>query len=105
MKAVFFLLPLALAACGTPAPNETGTSNSSVDYVAEVLELPDAQLRAVLFRAVRDAGLECQGLDAAERVGAEDGRPQWRARCTDGTQHLVTVDRSGTALVVSRAGT
>ena len=105
MRAVTYLLPLALAACGAPASDEAASSNSSVDYVAEVLGLPDAQLRAVLFRAVRDAGLECQGVDAAERVGAEDGRPQWRARCTDGTQHLVTVDRSGTALGVSRAGT
>lgn len=105
MRAVTYLLFLALAACGAPASNETATSNTSVNYVTEVLGLPDAQLRGVLFRAVRDAGLECQGVDAAERVGADDDRPQWRARCIDGTQHLVAVDRSGTALVVSRAGT
>jgi hypothetical protein len=109
MKNAIYLLPLMLAACGEPASNESATTNNSADYAAEVAGLPDAQLRAVLFRAVRDAGIECQGVDAAERVGAErvgaeDSRPQWRARCTDGTQHLVTVDRGGTALVVSRAG-
>jgi hypothetical protein len=103
MKHVAYLLSILLTGCGSVSPDERAVTNS-VDYAAKVQSLPESQRRAVLFRAIRNAGLDCQGVDAAERVRAAGSQPQWRLRCTNGDQHLVSVDRSGTALVVSRRG-
>ncbi|MDF2493258.1 hypothetical protein [Sphingomonas sp.] len=105
MKPSLFLAPLLLLvvpACqGTTVTEEAEQINVG-NYAKEVLALPQGDLRIVLFRAIQDAGLPCQGVTSAELIGTDPNRPQWRAQCTDGNYHLVTVDPNGTALVVSR---
>ena len=103
MKPGLFLAPLLLlvAGCdGTTVTQEAEQINVG-NYAKEVLALPEGDLHIFLFRAIQDAGVPCQGVVSAEQVGTNPNRPQWRAKCTDGSYNLVTVDPNGTALVIS----
>lgn len=99
---------LVLTAC-QPAldQNPAGPANMAGDvsnYDTEVISLPVGQRNAVFLRAIRDAGLACQTVTRSERLADTAGKPKWRARCEDGTAHLVQVAPDGTALTVSRVG-
>ena len=99
-------LALAAAACSEPAPapvvNETAAPTQN--YVAAVAALSPEARRGVLFRAIRDAGLPCQGVTEELADTAMRGNPVWRARCSDGQYHLIQVAPNGNATVISRAG-
>ncbi|MAW98320.1 MAG: hypothetical protein CMN72_01460 [Sphingomonas sp.] len=100
-------LCVALAGCGTqkadqPDGGQTAQSDSINNYQQAVINLNDASRRAVLFRAIRDAGLPCQNVIQAERLPDEKEGPVWRAQCEDKSYHLVIVRADGTAYVVSR---
>lgn len=101
------LAALALAGCqAAPERNAARTEdqgNGTANSAAEVAALPVAQRNAVLLRAIRDAGLSCQGVTRSEAAGAA-GRQIWRAECNDGTAHLVEVKPDGVAMVTSRVG-
>lgn len=60
-------LCVALAGCGTqkayqPDGGQTAQSDAINNYQQAVINLNDASRRAVLFRAIRDAGLACQNV-------------------------------------------
>ncbi|QIG79736.1 hypothetical protein [Stakelama tenebrarum] len=105
---------LALGACGeTPETNGAAAENSAandsmmINGVATnvqsvVLEMGDGQRNVVLFRALDDAGVNCQGVTESERIEDNNGQPTWRATCTNGTMHLVSITADGTAHTVSR---
>lgn len=100
-------LCVALAACGTqkaeqPAGSQTVLSDEINNYQQAVINLNEASRKAVLFRAIRDAGLPCQNVIQAERLPDEKDGPVWRAQCEDKSYHLVIVRADGTAYVVSR---
>lgn len=100
-------LCVALAGCGTqkaeqPGGGQTAQSDAINNYQQAVINLNDASRRAVLFRAIRDAGLACQNVIQAERLPDEKEGPVWRAQCEDKSYHLVIVRADGTAYVVSR---
>lgn len=109
MKPYPLLVAALLAACGAPTPDNAATpataaeAGSTANYAQEVLALSDKERDAVLFRAIRDAGIGCQGVTGSERAAGDAAHPQWRAQCTDGSYHLVSIDPAGTALVVSQA--
>lgn len=104
MKPGIVIPALLLAACGakpgeTPAtPSPAATGNAT----AVVVALSGPQRRAVFLRAIRDAGLDCQGVTAAKQMS--DAAPRWRATCDDGRGYLIDVAPDGTAHVVSRTG-
>lgn len=111
MKHVFLVaLPtllsaLMLAACGKPADNTQAPADAAnaqnataPNAAAEVAKLPKSAREAVLFRAIRDAGLSCQDVVESEHAGDTT----WRAKCDDGNWHLITVNPNGLATVVSR---
>ena len=105
MKPLIMLAALTLSACGTkpaetPAtPSPAATGNAT----AAVVALSEPQRRMVFLRAIRDAGIDCQGVTASEEV-TKVPVSRWRATCTDGRAYLVDVSRDGTAHIVSRAG-
>ncbi|VXC59191.1 hypothetical protein [Sphingomonas sp. AX6] len=95
---------LLLTACGQQAAEpENVTANEAADttnYVAEVLALNEAQRRGVMFRAIRDAGLPCQEVTSAE-IEPEMTPTTWRATCENGADHLIAMQASGDATVMS----
>lgn len=72
------------------------------NYTAQVIALPETSRDAVFLRAIRDAGLLCQQVRGSERVEARGQPPVWRARCEDGTAHLLSVSAEEVVTVTSR---
>ncbi len=69
------------------------------NYVARVEALGERQRFGVLFRAVRDAGQDCQELTDATQTKTSDGRPAWIVTCDARTRWTVVLSNDGTALV------
>lgn len=104
MTRALLVTMLLLGACGT-APGDNGaepTAAPSVNTAEEVLALSEPQRLAVLFRAIHDAGLNCQQVTGAERI-PNTPTPRWRADCITGDHYVVDVGPNGTAYVTSPA--
>lgn len=103
----FAAAALALAGCNEKRPEHQATNEASAsdaantNYQQAVMALPDKQRDAVLLRAIRDAGLACQNVVSSERVPDEKPGPTWRAKCQDGSYHLVSVRADGVGIVLS----
>lgn len=111
MRKTYLAIPvaLALAACGgQQAANQTaanaaaGNAADATNYQAEVLALPPGQQNGVFFRAVRDAGFNCQEITETERFDPIDNNPTWRVTCDRRTPHIISITRDGTAKITSR---
>jgi hypothetical protein len=103
---VMLVAALALAGCGKPAPDATVTPAASPaggtaagHYVETVTALPEGQRRGVLFRAIVDAGHDCQSIVDSRREDAVKGQAAWSARCADGAVWLVALGDDGVAQV------
>ncbi|MCX8474522.1 MAG: hypothetical protein MT490_01885 [Sphingomonas sp.] len=114
------LAALALAGCGstgegggaandvTPAnaadaeANATGNAAGGENALAAVLGMSDRQRNVVFIRALLDAGIDCQSVVSSERLPDQDGKPLWRANCSDKRSHMISVTPDGTANIVSR---
>ncbi|SFP87347.1 hypothetical protein [Sphingomonas rubra] len=102
------LAPLMLvAACGgSPGGNDAAeTANVAApdgNTAATIRDLPAGQRTAVLLRAIRDAGRDCQGVTEATEVTAQGSPPTWAATCEDGNQWIVAIGEGGTATVTNR---
>ncbi|MCG7347837.1 hypothetical protein [Sphingomonas sp. ACRSK] len=98
-------LALALTACGgnsEPQPNAAdngATAEATQQLDAKVAALSEGQRNGVFIRAIRDAGLPCQGVTASERSG--DAQATWTATCTDGSKHIIAFTPDGMAKVTS----
>ena len=97
----------AVAAMASVGCDRTGQGDNSIqasltNYQQEVIDLPDNARNAVFLRAIRDAGLPCQHVPSSERLADEKTGPAWRARCQDGSNHMIVVQADGEAQVVTR---
>lgn len=94
---------LVLAACEqaerTPAATDGTAAAVPGDTLARIAALPPGQLRIVLFRAIRDAGEECQGLTTVQPGPASAGRATWRATCRGAATWMVAIGNDGIAQV------
>lgn len=91
---------LSLAACGSePARDAAVDAAPADDYAQRIRALPEGQRDAVLLRAIRDAGRECQHVTRSTALPATDGAPSWRARCDDGATWVVALNPGGVATV------
>jgi hypothetical protein len=104
MRAVAYVLPMLLVACGggaAPVPQPTFTGPS--DFQKQVAALSPAQQRIVMIRAIRDAAIDCQNVTEARRVrDMPSGEQLYVAQCVDGASYGVLMGRDGTAKVLRR---
>ena len=115
------LAALALAGCGSagekngtlnevasePANSEAeanaaGNEAAPGNALAAVLTMNDRQRNVVFIRALLDAGIECQAVTSSVRLPDQDGKPLWRANCSDDRAHMISITPDGTANIVSR---
>jgi hypothetical protein len=81
---------LALGGCDQPAPQDNAAAPAPVapaekDYFADRINaMPAKERNAVLLRAIKGAGGECQALTGAEPHAPVNGRPAWTAHCAAG---------------------
>lgn len=97
-------LALMLAGCeeGTPEPETANVQVPEGDYQQELQAMPDAQRNATFFRAISDAGRDCQQVVGSTQSGDLNGRPTWTARCRSGVDWLIIIGKDGLVQVVSR---
>lgn len=92
-----------LTACGSNAPTDAAANNAQAsqgDYIRQIRAMPQGQRLGVMFRAIRDAGGDCQQVTTAAETPGADGPPTWLATCTGGGRWLVTIDNNGVATVM-----
>ncbi|MEP9400854.1 hypothetical protein [Sphingomonas sp. VNH70] len=96
---------LLLSACGPSAQEQAAANAQAVANQQEASEaakkveaLAPGQRDGVFIRAIRDAGLPCQGVTASER-GETPG--SWIATCQEGSRHIITFGANGMANVTS----
>ncbi|GAA0726240.1 hypothetical protein [Sphingomonas japonica] len=109
MRTLLVLLGgLALAACGgapeatAPANDVAATDATALNFQTEVAALSPAQRNGVFIRAIRDAGLQCQGVETS--VENPPGSFNYAVTCQDGSKHQIAIAASGDAKVTSAAG-
>ena len=96
---------LALAGCGggeaVPTPEQNAqAAQETLAIEARVAALSPGQRNGVFIRAIRDAGLRCQGVVNSERA-PPPARATWIARCTNGSGHIIAFGPNGMAKVTS----
>ncbi|MGE5722242.1 MAG: hypothetical protein ACM3YM_07245 [Sphingomonadales bacterium] len=87
-----------LAGCGgnkQQQGNEAALANAQQDYQTQLQAMPEASRNAVFIRAIRDAGFDCQQVDASAATGATS----WAAHCSDGRQWTIAIGTDGLAHV------
>lgn len=107
---VVLVLAAMLAGCGTGGSGSSDASaNAAGDNVAastpnsdaqnQVRSLPDGQRNGVLIRAIRDAGQDCQQVEASELIATSNNLPVYMATCHGGAVYAVAIRDDGTAQV------
>jgi hypothetical protein len=97
------ILLLAIAGCSEvpPAPREESAGETAA-LKARIEGLGEGPRNALFLRAIRDARQSCQGVAGSAYNGIHFGRPAWVARCMDGRDWMIMLDRDGRALVARR---
>ena len=113
MKQLLWLAGAALALAGCQDASEpeapanasaNSASNASGEDIGHrVAALSERERNVVFIRAILDAKLPCQAVKSSRRLEDQDGRPLWRADCSGGGSHMITITRDGTANIVSRS--
>lgn len=97
------MLTLLLAGCGPAAERQEAgeQANQATNYQAEMASLPEGQRNAVFIRAIRDARLDCQHVEASQPAGDYEGNPVWNVRCAGGGNWTLVVTADGTAQILN----
>ena len=103
-KTLSLIVLASLAACdGGPEPVKTeSTDAAQLQIKAKIDALAPRQRDAVMLRAVRDAGHDCQQVLGSAYHGLQFNMPSWVARCSDGRDWLVMLGKNGQAYVARR---
>lgn len=106
MRLGISLLAIALlSGCGPAAssndaaPEAVNATAGGTDYVAALRAMPEAQRRATLLRAIRDANQACQQVVDATTADPVNGNAAWGVRCEDGRGWLISIAPDGNAKV------
>ncbi len=94
---------LGFAGChdGPAAPRQE-SSRDMAQLKARIDALGEGPRNALFLRAIRDAKQSCQGVAGSAYSGIHFDRPGWVARCSDGRDWMIMLDRDGRALVARR---
>lgn len=101
------LVLAALTACGggrTDTANEAAAARPTPQNNAQaaVLALPEGQRNGVLFRAIRDANLQCQNVTRSTLAQqSTEQLPVFVATCDNGVDHPISITADGTAVIQS----
>lgn len=92
-----------LCACeeGQQPENNLVSAGPQADYQTRLQALPETARNAVFIRALRDAGFDCQHVEASAFEGAANGAPTWSARCDDGNRWTIAIGPNGVAQVAN----
>lgn len=95
-------LSLPLAACGSPSSpaNEATENATGGNAIAAMDKLNENERNVALFRAISDAGRDCQGVTRSVATDPIQGRPAWIATCESGRPWVVSLAADGTATVI-----
>lgn len=91
----------ALSACGSASGpgNDATAAGTDGKYVERMAGLNEKERNAVLFRAIRDAGRDCQRVERSVLTDPVQGKPSWVATCDNDSAWLVTLSKDGIATV------
>ena len=97
-------LILAIAGCSQPAPqqNAAAPAKPEVDYLGRINALAPKQRDVVFYRALDDAGSDCQSVSSSEPHAPVEGRPAWTAHCEDGRDWVVILQDSGMLQIATK---
>ena len=100
------LLALPLAACDkSPSQNaEVATQEPPPGGYANAMKtMPEGQRNATLYRAIHDAGRDCQQVNQSQEIAPVQGNPAWTATCETGVTWIVVLNKDGIATVTNAA--
>lgn len=100
------LMLFALSGCHQPAPQKNDATPAALtadDYLKRINGLPQKQRDMTFFRAIDDAGFDCQGVKASEARPEVQGYPAWTAHCVDGRDWVVVLEKDGNVQVATPA--
>jgi hypothetical protein len=92
------------AACGRPAApaNEQSTNRiAPAASGARIAGLPDAQRNATFYRAIHDAGLDCQQVTGSAPAEPYRGMPVWTATCRGGGHWTLVIGADETVQILN----
>lgn len=96
------LPPTACGGGGSAAANDAATAEDTQgNAIARIQMLNEGERNATLFRAIRDANRDCQGVVRSAASDPVQGKPAWIATCDNGGEWLVAIGADGTALVTN----
>ena len=87
-----------LAAChSSPAGNAAASANASAADPIEtkIVAFPEGLRRTTFFRAIRDAGFDCQEVVAEQARPRDAGRAVWIVACDHDQQYVLTLNPGG----------
>lgn len=96
---VLAALAAMTAACGNPQTAQTSPGSNMASNAERIAAMPDGQRNAVFIRAIRDAGLDCQHVEASRPAGIYDGHPVWSAGCIGGGRWTIVLTGSGAQII------
>jgi len=98
------MLALMTAACGrpgTPANEQPDNRIAPEASGARIAELPEAQRNATFYRAIHDAGLDCQQVTGSAPAEPYRGMPVWTATCQGGGHWTLVVGVDETVQILN----
>lgn len=94
---------LALCACSGTAgeANQSGSAEAAGETDAQrIAEMNAGERNGVFYRALRDAGHDCQNVVRSRRAGESEGASIWRAVCRGGRSWFIAVTPNGYAQIL-----
>lgn len=101
LLALVAVLPLAACDTGDGAAQNAAADDAPGNAIARIQMLNEGERNATLFRAIRDANRDCQGVVRSVASDPVQGKPAWIATCDNGGEWLVAIGADGTALVTN----
>jgi hypothetical protein len=109
------LLAFAAAACGgggAPMANQAAnqvanqapsanTAASAQASGARVAALPEGERNGTFYRAIHDAGMDCQNVTASRPAGTYHGLPVWNADCRGGGHWTLVIGNNDIVQVLN----